>query len=98
MLGRTRGFITRANGTTKVREQNGWGYNWATLFLGGYKYRDLALQVGEVSKIGTIKYGHDSRWTQTREILRWRGPATAEHYRTDPLSERAPHINKPITV
>jgi hypothetical protein len=24
-------------------------YNWATLFLGGYKYRDLAFQVGGVS-------------------------------------------------
>jgi hypothetical protein len=26
-------------------------------FAGGYKYGDLALQVGVVSRIGTIKYG-----------------------------------------
>jgi hypothetical protein len=26
------------------RETSAGGYNWATLFLGGYKYGDLALQ------------------------------------------------------
>jgi hypothetical protein len=31
---------------------------------GGNKYRDLALQVGGVSKIETIKYAHESRATQ----------------------------------
>jgi hypothetical protein len=30
-------------------EPNARGYNWATLFLGGNKYRNLALQVGGVS-------------------------------------------------
>jgi hypothetical protein len=30
---------------------------------GGYKYGDLALQVGGVSRIGTIKYGRESRGT-----------------------------------
>jgi hypothetical protein len=35
------------------------------LVPGGYKYRDLALQVGGVSRIGTIKYGLESRGTQT---------------------------------
>jgi hypothetical protein len=30
---------------------------------GGYKYRDLALQVGGVSIIGTIKYGLKSHGT-----------------------------------
>jgi hypothetical protein len=25
---------------------------------------------------GTVKYGHESRWTRTRESLRWRGPAS----------------------
>jgi hypothetical protein len=29
--------------------------------LGGYKYGDLALQVGGISRIGTIKYGLESR-------------------------------------
>jgi hypothetical protein len=32
---------------------------------GGYKYRDLALLVGGVSGIGTIKYGIESRGTHT---------------------------------
>jgi hypothetical protein len=30
---------------------------------GGYKYWDLALQVGGVSRIGTIKYGFESSGT-----------------------------------
>jgi hypothetical protein len=30
---------------------------------GGYKYGDLALQVGRVSRIGAIKYGPESRGT-----------------------------------
>jgi hypothetical protein len=30
---------------------------------GGYKYGDLALQVGRVSKIGIIKYGLEYRGT-----------------------------------
>jgi hypothetical protein len=48
---------------------------------GGYKYGDLALQVGGFSRIGTIKYGLDSRGTalartssnnkfQTRALVR----------------------------
>jgi hypothetical protein len=58
--------------------------------------RNLALQVGGVSKTKTIKYAHESRGTQTQERLRWRCPATTENYRPDISSERAPHINKPI--
>jgi hypothetical protein len=34
---------------------------------GGNKYRNLALQIGGVSKIETIKYAHVSRGTQPRE-------------------------------
>jgi hypothetical protein len=34
---------------------------------GGYKYGDLALQVGGVSTIGIITYGLESHGTQTRE-------------------------------
>jgi hypothetical protein len=29
------------------------GYNWVTLFLRGNEYRNLALQVGKVSKFET---------------------------------------------
>jgi hypothetical protein len=43
-----------------------WGYNWATLFLGDIKYRDLALQVGEVSN-ETVKCGHEFYGTWTGE-------------------------------
>jgi hypothetical protein len=41
------------------REHSVRRYNWATLFLGGYKYGDLALQVGGVSD-ETLKYGLSS--------------------------------------
>jgi hypothetical protein len=59
---------------------------------GGYKYGDLALQVWEVSKIGAIKYGLESRGTQIREALRWRGPAATVNYRPVLSSERALQI------
>jgi hypothetical protein len=36
-------------------EPSAWGYNWATLFLGGYKYGDLALQVGCSTESETVK-------------------------------------------
>jgi hypothetical protein len=52
---------------------------------GAYKYGDLALQVGRVSRIGTIKYGLESQVTQTRAGLRWREPATTVNYRIRPL-------------
>jgi hypothetical protein len=39
-------------------------YNWAILFLGGNKYRNLALHVGGVSKIEAINYAHESCGTQ----------------------------------
>jgi hypothetical protein len=68
------------------------------LVSGGNKYRNLALQVGEISRIETIKYAHESRGTQIRERLQWRCPAKTENYRLDFSSERAPHINKPETV
>jgi hypothetical protein len=33
-------------------------YNWATLFLGGRKYGDMAFQVVKVSN-ERVKYGHE---------------------------------------
>jgi hypothetical protein len=68
------------------------------LVPGGYKYRDLALQVGGVSNIGTIKYCLDSRGTQTREGLRRRDPAATINYRPVLSSERELQNNKPATV
>jgi hypothetical protein len=47
-------------------EHSARGYNWTTLFLGGYKYRNLTLQVGGVSD-ETIKYGREFCGTLTQE-------------------------------
>jgi hypothetical protein len=43
------------------REPSAQGYIWGD--PGGYKYGDLTLQVGGVSRIGTIKYGPESHGT-----------------------------------
>jgi hypothetical protein len=54
---------------------------------GGYKYRDMTLQVGGVSKFETVKYGRESRGTRTRETLR-----KLHNYRPRTLvREGAPH-------
>jgi hypothetical protein len=65
---------------------------------GGYKYGDLDIQVGGVSRIGTIKHGLESRRTQTQVGLSWQGPATTVNYRPVLSSERALQNNKPTTV
>jgi hypothetical protein len=49
----------------------------------------MALQVAGVSRIETIKYGLESRGTQKREGLRWRGPAETVNYRSILSTERA---------
>jgi hypothetical protein len=41
----------------------------------------LVIQVGGVSRIGTIKYGLESRGTKTRAGLCWQGPAATVNYR-----------------
>jgi hypothetical protein len=64
----------------------------------GYKFGGLALQVGRFSRIGAIKYCLESRGTQTRALLRWRGPAATVNYRPVLSSERALQNNKPATV
>jgi hypothetical protein len=66
--------------------------------LGGYKYGDLALQVGGVSRIEKIKYDLESSGTQTGARLRWRGPAATVNYRPVLSSERALQNNKPATI
>jgi hypothetical protein len=63
----------------------------------GYKFGDLALQVGGVSRIGTIKYGLESRRAQTRAGLRWRGPAVTVNYRPVLLSERELNTNPKLS-
>jgi hypothetical protein len=64
----------------------------------GYKYRDLALQVGGVSRIGKIKYGLYFRGTQTPAGLRWRGSEATVNFRTVLASERALQNNKPAIL
>jgi hypothetical protein len=49
-------------------------------------------------KSETVKYGHESKGTRTRERLRWRGSATYTKDRTVLSSEMARHKNKAITV
>jgi hypothetical protein len=73
--------------------------NWGSLFLGGYKYRDLALQVAGVSD-ETVKYGRQFCGTSTQEWLLWQGlEAIAQvNYRPNLSSERVPHIKKPAIV
>jgi hypothetical protein len=65
---------------------------------GGNKYMNLALQVGGVPKIETIKYARESRGSQICETLSWRCPAKTANYKPDFSSERVPHISKPETV
>jgi hypothetical protein len=59
---------------------------------GGFKYRDLALQVGGISRITAIKYGLVSRGTAVAR------PAARFNYRPVLSSERALQNNKPATV
>jgi hypothetical protein len=49
-------------------------------------------------KSETVNYGHGSEMTQTRERLRWRGPAAYTKDRPALSSERAPQENQTITV
>jgi hypothetical protein len=70
----------------------------STLFLEGFKYGDLALQVGGVPRIKTIEYGLESRGTKTWAGLRWRGPAATVNYRPVLSSERVLQNNKPASV
>jgi hypothetical protein len=46
----------------------------------------------------TVKYGLELQGTQTRERLRWQGPATYTKDRPVLSSERAPHKNKAVNV
>jgi hypothetical protein len=66
---------------------------------GGYKYGDLALQVGGVSN-ETVKYGLEFCGPSTQESLLWQGQQAIlqVNYRSILSSERVPHIKKPAIV
>jgi hypothetical protein len=51
-----------------------------------------------ILKSETIKYGHDSQGTRTRERLRCRGSAAYTEDGPVLSSERAPQKNKTVTV
>jgi hypothetical protein len=59
-----------------------------------YLHRDPASRRRR-RKSETVKYGHESHWTRTRERLRWRGSAAYTLDRLVLLSERAPHKTRP---
>jgi hypothetical protein len=66
------------------REPSSWEYNWATLSPG-----DIPGPTGWRSlESETVKYGHESRGTRTRERLRWRGQAAIVNDKPIPSSER----------
>jgi hypothetical protein len=58
----------------------------------GYKYGDLTVQVGRVSRIGTIKYGLEYRGTALAST------AATVNYIPVLSSESALQNNKPATV
>jgi hypothetical protein len=49
-------------------------------------------------KSETVKYGHESQETRTRERLRWRGSAAYTKDRPVLSLERTLHKNKTVTV
>jgi hypothetical protein len=49
-------------------------------------------------KFETAKYGRESQGIRTRGRLRWQGPAAIANGRPVLSSERAPHVNKLVTV
>jgi hypothetical protein len=65
----------------------------------GYKYGNLALQVGRVSN-ETVKYGREFCGTSTEEWLLWQGleAIVQVNYRPILSSEKVPHIKKPVIV
>jgi hypothetical protein len=52
----------------------------------------------ESLKFETVKFGHDFRGTGIKEKQCWRGPTATVNYRRACSSERAPHINNPVTI
>jgi hypothetical protein len=69
------------------------------LVPGGYKYGNLALQVGGVSA-ETVKYDREFCGTSTQELLLWQGPEAIVqvNYRPVLSSERVLQNNKSATV
>jgi hypothetical protein len=83
--------------TRKDLVADAWGYNWATLFLEDINKGPGPPGWGTLES-ETVKHGHESRGTPTQEQLLWRGPAAIVNDRPVLSSDRAPHVNNPVTV
>jgi hypothetical protein len=75
--------------------------NWPLVVIQLWLTQNTTVGGDEIGslKSETVKYGHESQGTQTRERLHWRGPAayTKDRPSSRP-SERAPQKNKTVTV
>jgi hypothetical protein len=86
-------FIKRMDNFNSFSTRVEAGSNTSTVTLrvvGGDEKGSVKLETGQ--------YGRQSQGSWTRERLRWRGPAAIVNDRPDLSSERAPHINKTVTV
>jgi hypothetical protein len=45
-----------------------WGYNWATLSLGGHKYMDLVLQIGGLDARLTTSFWKNIIIVKSKEV------------------------------
>jgi hypothetical protein len=86
LCGPYNGYVTRTSNSWSCESCVEAGSNTSTVTLrvvGGDKKGSL--------KCETVKYGHESQRTRTRERLRWQGPAAGTNDRAVLSSERAPH-------
>jgi hypothetical protein len=84
LCGPCRGYITR---TFAIRVEAGSNTSTVTLRV------VRGDEIGSL-KFETVKYGHESRGTRTREWLHWRDPVAIVNDRPVLSSERAPHKRK----
>jgi hypothetical protein len=92
-LGAPRGYISRApQAGCVITRVEAWS-NTSTVTLRVVGGDDKGSLESE-----TVKYGHESQGTRTRERLRWRGQAAYTKDRPLLSSEKAPHKNKTVTV
>jgi hypothetical protein len=83
--------LRELRGESDTRVEAGSNISTVTLrVVGGDEEGSLKSETGQ--------YGRESQETRTRERLRCRGPAEYTKDRPVLSSERAPHLNKAVTV
>jgi hypothetical protein len=97
------GLDTKTYWLTDRQSQCDFDFDFEFEIRGGVEYlhRDPASRRRrrkESLKTETVLYGREDQGTQTRERLRWRGPAAYVKKRPVLYSERAPHKNKTVAV